>query len=96
MKLLAGNPGEAFIPHSRAEQIAWALYQRANNGEVAAIREIADRTEGKSPQTININPEEAQRYREMVDRLAVKYNKPREEVIRDVIDREPAAAQYLM
>jgi uncharacterized protein DUF5681 len=68
MKLLAGDPGEEFKPRSRAEQIAWALFQRANAGDVQAIKEISDLTEGKSPATLNVNRNDAkgQNYRRNV------------------------------
>ena len=95
MKLLAGSPNEKFTPSSRAEQIALALYTRASNGEVSAIKEIADRTEGKSPATLNINPDDKQRWQEMAQRLAEKYNKPQAEVVRDIIERRPEAMLYL-
>jgi hypothetical protein len=66
MNLLRTNPGEEFAPKSRAEKIAWALYQKAESGDVAAIRELSDRTEGKSPATVNVNSgDKAAQYRAM-------------------------------
>lgn len=95
MKLLAANPDDEFTPKSRAEKIAWALYEKASNGDVAAIREISDRTEGKSPSTMNINTsEKATHYRQMAEKLAAEYDKPLEQVVSDIIEREPSSAVY--
>jgi hypothetical protein len=98
MKLLAGNPGEQFTPRSRAEEIALALLNKAASGDVQAIREVSDRTEGKSPATLNVNKSDAraERYQRLADEMAAKYNKPRDEVVRDIIESEPEAAQWLM
>jgi hypothetical protein len=96
MKLLAGDAGNEFAPRSRAEKIAWALYKKAEGGDVAAIREISDRTEGKSPATLNLNRDDAkgENYRRIVDKIVEKYGTPREQVIRDLIEKEPQAAPY--
>jgi len=96
MKLLSGDPAEDFKPLTRAEQIAYSLYQRASTGDVAAIREISDRTEGKSPATVNLNRNDAkgESYRRIVAKIAEKYGTPREQVIRDLIEKEPEAAPY--
>jgi hypothetical protein len=95
MRLLRSNPDEVFTPKSRAEEIAYALYQKAANGDVSAIRELSDRTEGKSPATVNLNADDKTlRYRQLAERLATKYNKPLEEVVCDIIEREPQAAAY--
>ena len=96
MKLLASDANNEFRPKSRAEKIAWALYQKAEAGDVAAIREISDRTEGKSPATLTVNRNDAkgQNYRRIVDKLVEKYGAPREQVIRDLIEKEPEAAPY--
>lgn len=83
-----------YQPSSKAECIALALYEKALKGDVTAIRELADRTEGKSPATVNLNPGDikAERYRQLAQRLASKYGKPVDEVIRDMIDRDPSVA----
>ena len=96
MKLLAANPDEEFRPKSRAEKIAWALYQKASNGDVSAIRELSDRSEGKSPATINVNKGDgnAERYKQMAEELAAKYDKPLMDVVQDIIQREPEASTY--
>lgn len=95
MNLLRTNPGEEFTPKSRAEQIAYALYQRACSGDVAAIRELSDRTEGKSPATVNVNSgDKAAQYRAMAEKLAAQYDKPLEEVVKDIIERDPSATAY--
>ncbi len=95
MKLLRLNPNEEFTPMSRAESIALALYERASTGDVGAIRELADRTEGKSPATLNLNAgEKAAQYRELAERLAAQYNKPLEQVVSDIIESRPETAAY--
>src|SRR5215831_2460072 len=56
-------PGKPDATYGR--MVAEALVDRAINGDVAAIREIYDRVEGKPKQTIDVNVEE--RKREMVE-----------------------------
>jgi hypothetical protein len=75
-----------------------ALLNKAASGDVQAIREVSDRTEGKSPATLNVNKSDAraERYQRLADEMAAKYNKPRDEVVRDIIESEPEAAQWLM
>lgn len=38
-----------------ADAIAWALIQKALKGDICAIREIADRTEGRPRQTVEVD-----------------------------------------
>lgn len=98
MKLLKTESGEEFKPKTRAEAVALALLTKALTGDVQAIKEISDRTEGKAPATINVNRDEAkgERYRKLVDELCENYGKSREEVIQDIIERDSEAALYLM
>jgi len=56
-------PGRSEATYGR--MVAEALVDRAINGDVMAIREVFDRTEGKPKQTIDVNVEE--RKREMVE-----------------------------
>jgi hypothetical protein len=95
MRLLRSDPGEVFTPKSRAEEIAYALYRRAATGDVSAIRELSGRTEGKSPATVNLNADDkALRYQQLAEKLAAQYDKPLEEVVSDIIEREPQTAAY--
>ena len=96
MKLLAARPDDDFKPATRAEQIALALCQKASSGDVSAIRELSDRTEGKSPAKINLNKGDGhmERYRQLALDMAAKYDKPLDEVVADIIEREPDTAQY--
>jgi hypothetical protein len=55
MSLLRGDANTDCQPKTRAEQLAWALFQRALNGEVPALREVMDRSEGRTPQTLTVN-----------------------------------------
>lgn len=56
-KLLEGSvkikEGDTERSVTRNEQIALALLEKASKGDVNAIKEIFDRTEGKSPQSID-------------------------------------------
>ena len=54
MSLLRGDANTDYQPKTRAEQLAWALFQRALNGEVPALREVMDRSEGRTPQTLTV------------------------------------------
>jgi hypothetical protein len=95
MKLLRSDPDEVFKPKSRAEQIAFALFQKAVTGDVSVIKELSDRTEGKSPATMNVNAgDKAHAYRSLAEKLAAQYEKPLEEVVCDIIEREPSAVVY--
>lgn len=72
-KLAEVDPGDPSA-RSHAEKIADALIKRAEVGDVRAIAEIADRTEGKARQTVEVGslqtrfermtPEELRRYAE--------------------------------
>jgi hypothetical protein len=95
-KLLASDPDEEFKPRTRAEQIALGVCVKAAGGDMQAAKEMADRTEGKSPATININSSsaKAEGYQRIAEELARKYGKPIDEVIRGIIKRDPEAAQY--
>ena len=55
MNLLRGDAGADYQPKTRAEQLAWALFQRALKGEVPALREVMDRSEGRPAQTVKID-----------------------------------------
>jgi hypothetical protein len=95
MKLLRSDPGEVFTPKSRAEVIAYALYNRAVTGDVSAIKELSDRTEGKSPATMNvIADDQALHYRQVAEKLSAQYGKPLEQVVSDIIARKPETAVY--
>ncbi|HKQ06797.1 MAG TPA: DUF5681 domain-containing protein [Blastocatellia bacterium] len=80
-----------------AEAIAERLCVKAALGDVRAATLIWDRLEGKATQPIELTATEKRRemWMRMVDDLAQKYKKPREQVIEDVIAREPEAAEYL-
>ena len=98
MKLLAGKDIDKYEPVTRAERLAWSLYTKASVGDVQALKEVMDRLEGKTPSTIHVDRDDARaaRYQKLVDELAAKYNKPRDQVVADVIEMEPEAAGWLM
>lgn len=54
-KILNSPAKATFKPETRGDKIALAIIEEAEGGDVQAAKEIADRIEGKSPQTINQN-----------------------------------------
>ena len=57
-KLLRTPAGDDYLIVNKADEIAQALYSRAQAGDVNAICVILDRTEGRTPQTLNIGAAE--------------------------------------
>jgi len=93
-RLVPGDPeGRTY-----AQFIADKNVELAAQGNIAAIKEVTDRVEGKVPRTVEINHDDFKRYRwtRMVDELSQKYGKSREQIIKDLIEREPSAAEWLM
>ena len=80
-----------------SELIAQQICERAAKGEVRAATLVWERLEGKAKQPIEVNSDEAKRewWLNLVEELSGKYGKPREKVIQDIINREPAAAELL-
>ena len=79
------------------ELIAQQICERAAKGEVRAATLVWERLEGKATHPIEVNSDDAKRewWLNMVEELSRKYGKPREKVIQDIINREPAAADLL-
>jgi Family of unknown function (DUF5681) len=55
MNLLREDARSNYQPKTRAEQLAWAIYQKAIKGDVPALREILDRCEGRTAQKLSID-----------------------------------------
>jgi hypothetical protein len=70
----------------------------AAEGNITAIKEITDRVEGKAPREIKVNHNNLRRRRwmKLVDKLSNKYDMPREQIIENLIEQEPTAAEWLM
>lgn len=51
-KILNSPAKGKFKPETRGDKIALAIVEQAEDGDVKAAKEIADRIEGKAPQTI--------------------------------------------
>lgn len=90
-------PGDA-QGRTYAQVIADKAVELAAEGRIDAIKEVTDRTEGRSKQIIDVNRSDLRReyLRRAVDELCAKYDKPREEVVRDIIETEPDASEWLM
>ena len=71
MNLLREDPGGHHQSKTRAEQLAWALFERALKGDVSAVREILDRCEGRTPQKLDIDQDSTARERERQVRFLV-------------------------
>ena len=80
-----------------AHAIAERICTKAALGDVRAATLIWDRLEGKATQPIDLSPSDRKRqmYLDLVERLSAKHNKPREQVIQDIIDRDAQASEYL-
>lgn len=65
-----------------AEAIAEALIAKAAAGDVSAAKEIADRTEGKARQHINLSYTEREKYEIAVAKILEESGCSREEAIR--------------
>jgi hypothetical protein len=81
-----------------AQYIADKNVEIAAQGNIAAIKEVTDRTEGKASRIIEVVPDDLRRKRwlRLVDELSQRFGKPREQVIQDLVEREPTAADWLM
>ena len=90
-------PGDP-LGRTYAQVIADKAVELAAEGRIDAIKEVTDRTEGRSKQTIDVNRSDLRReyLRRAVDELSAKHGKPRDEVIRDIVENEPEASEWLM
>jgi hypothetical protein len=81
-----------------AQYIADKTVELAAQGNLTALKEVTDRVEGKSPRVIEIERSDLtrQNWLNVIEELSAKYGKSREQVIRDLIDREPDAAELLL
>ena len=93
-RLFPGDPER----RTYAQVIADRTVELAAEGRIDAIREVTDRTEGRSKQTIDLNRADLRRelLRRTVDDLSTKYGKPREEIMNDFTDLDPTASEFLM
>jgi hypothetical protein len=76
-----------------AQVIADRTVELAAEGRIDAIKEVTDRTEGRSKQTIDVNRSDLRKeyLRKAVNDLSSKYGKPREEVMSDFMDLDPTS-----
>jgi Family of unknown function (DUF5681) len=81
-----------------AQVIADRTVELAAEGRIDAIKEITDRTEGRSKQTIDVSRSDLRKeyLKKTVDDLCAKYGKPRDEVMGDLMDLDPTASEFLM
>jgi hypothetical protein len=79
------------------QMLAHKLVDLAIDGEIAAIREVFDRTEGKPKQVVDVNVEE--RKREMVEdaiaRLIEEAQVSRDEAIEQLMAIAPEISQWI-
>lgn len=68
-KMLAGVDETDRLKRTRAEILAEKMYAKAKKGDVAALREIADRVEGKARQTIQLTTDRRALLERGVERL---------------------------
>ena len=54
---------------TRAQLMALALYNKAKAGDVAAIKEFADRLEGKARQTIALTDDRREQLEQMIEQM---------------------------
>jgi hypothetical protein len=88
-------PGRSDATYGR--MVAHKLVDLAIDGEIAAIREVFDRTEGKPKQVVDVNVEE--RKREMVEdaiaRLIEEAQVSRDEAIEQLIAIAPEMSAWI-
>lgn len=66
-KMLAEVDEQDEHKRTRAEVLAERMYTEAKTGNVQALREIADRVEGKARQTINLSVEKREQLEKAID-----------------------------
>jgi hypothetical protein len=71
MSLLRDDASSNYQPKTRAEQLAWAIFERALKGDVPALREILDRCEGRTAQKLSIDQDTNAHERERQVRFLV-------------------------
>ena len=81
-----------------AQVIADRTIELAAEGRIDAIKEITDRTEGRSKHTIDVSRRDLRKeyLQRTVDDLSSKYGKPRDEVMSDLMDLDLTASEFLM
>lgn len=68
---------------TRAEILAEEMYTKAKSGDVSALREIADRVEGKARQTISLSVEKREQLERAIDGIMRDAEKAGEPCSRD-------------
>ena len=89
-KLLRCAVGEDYQLGNRADEIAQALFEKARGGDVDAIREVMNRTEGKVKDVVEIVDDSA-RAELAIHLFILKTGLPREEAVQ-WIERAATAA----
>jgi hypothetical protein len=108
----AGRPVDQITPHLRAiakeqypgqdektygRMVAQALYERALMGDVQAIKEILDRLDGKSKQTVAVETEDHRRefFENAIERMMTEGPMSRDEAVAAMIAVYPGASEWL-
>src|SRR5262249_39219397 len=78
MKILRCGARESYEPVNKADLLALALFRKAFNGDVEALREVLNRTEGKVKEVVEIIDEGA-RTDLAIHLLVLRTGLPREE-----------------
>lgn len=89
-KLLRCGVGEDYQLVSKADELAQALYIKAVRGDVEAIREVMNRTEGKVRDVVEIVDESA-RAELAIHLFIVRTGLPREQAVRWIEQAATAA-----
>lgn len=85
---------------TRAEILAEQMYVKAKSGDVAALREMADRVEGKPRQTLSLSPERGEQLEQAIagimrDAEAAGESCTREEAVATLAAFVPQANELL-
>lgn len=91
-RLLSQKAGEKFKPVNKADVIARSLFNRAVRGNVEAIKELLNRTEGRVKEVVEVIDEGA-RAELAVHLFILRTGLPRDEAVRWI---EEAAAAALV
>ena len=80
---------------TKAEVLAEQIYLKAKGGDVSALREMADRVEGKARQTVQLSVGQRDKLERAVSGIMTETNCTREEAVAALAMLRPEAGQLI-